>query len=127
MKIHAPLFMLISILSFGQVTANELGWTDDIKRQMTDGCVLGLLNPAKRDFQARAAQRGAPNAVFPEEKVRSSLVALCACITERAADSWSYQQFLGQPHLADQLIEEALTGGKCKPTGMLGQALESSQ
>jgi len=51
--------MLISILSFGQVTANELGWTDDIKKQMTDGCALGiLLLPAKRDFQARAAQKG---------------------------------------------------------------------
>jgi hypothetical protein len=127
MKSGVYLFALISVLSFGQIAAKELGWTDDVRKTMTNGCVLGLLNPAKRDFQARADQSGAPNAVFPEEKVRPSLVALCACITERAAESWSYQQFLGQPHLADQLIEEALSGGRCKPTGMLGQALESSQ
>lgn len=127
MKIQASLFMVSSILSVGQVTANELGWTDDIKKQMTDGCVLGILKPAKRDFQARAAQRGDPNAVFPVETVRPSIAALCACITERVAVSWSYQQFLGQPHLADQLITEALSGGQCKPTGMLGKALGSSQ
>lgn len=124
MKIQFLVFIFISnVLSLGQVAADELGWDEGIKKIMTDGCVLGILDPAKRDFQERARQKGNANAVFPEEKIKPSIVELCACITRRASVSWSYQKFVEQPHLAQQLVSEAMSGGECKPTGMLGKSM----
>jgi len=90
---------------------------------MTDDCVSGILEPAKNGFQARATKDGKTDAVFPEEKIKPSIVDLCSCITEKASITWDYQYFIWQPELAKKLVSEAMGGGECKPSGMLGKSL----
>ena len=123
MKTRLLALTMISAIVVGNINAETIDWNDSMKKKMTDGCVSGILEPAKRDFQERANQKGNADAVFPEDKIKQSVVDLCACITQRASTSWSYQQFIQQPELVQRLVSEAVTGGECKRTGMLGKSM----
>jgi len=123
MKKRLTVFMVLSTFIVGNSNAVVPDWNYDTKKEMTDGCVAGILDPVKRGFQAKANKEGNPDVVFPEDKIKPSIVDLCECITEKASISWGYQYFIWQPELAKQLVSEAMGGGECKPTGMLGKSM----
>lgn len=115
--------MVLSAFVIGNINAETPDWNNDNKKEMTDNCVLGILDPAKSAFQARADKEGKTDAVFPEDKIKPSVVDLCECIVQKASISWGYQYFIWQPELAQQLVSEAMKGGECKPTGVLGKSM----
>jgi len=115
--------IVLSAFVVGNINAEAPDWNYDNKKEMADDCVLGILEPAKRGFQARADKEGNPDAVFPEEKIKPPIVDLCECIVQRASITWGYQYFIWQPELVQQLVSEAMKGGECKPTGILGKSL----
>lgn len=115
--------MVLSIFFVGNTSATTPDWIDATKKEMTDGCVSGILDPAKRGFEARAKKEGKTDAIFPEDKIKPSIVDLCECIVQRASISWGYKYFVWQPELAQKLVSEAMKGGECKPTGMLGKSM----
>jgi len=115
--------IVLSAFVVGNINAEAPDWNYDIKKEMTDDCVLGILEPAKSGFLVRANKEGNTDAVFPEEKIKPSIADFCECIIQKASISWGYQYFIWQPELAQQLVSEAMKGGECKPTGMLGKSL----
>lgn len=116
-------FIVLSTFVAGNSNAEAPDWNYNTKKEMTDNCVLGILEPAKSGFQARANKEGNTDAVFPEEKIKPSIVDFCECITQKASISWGYQYYIWQPELAQQLVSEAMKGGECKPTGTFGKSL----
>jgi len=116
-------FVVLSTFIVGNINAEPPDWTFDTKKEMTDDCINGILEPVKSGFKARANKEGNTDAVFPEEKIKPSIVDLCECIIEKASITWGYQYFVLQPELAQQLVSEAMKGGECKPTGLLEKSL----
>lgn len=123
MKIQTLKYFFIGMLISGVAIADEDGWNDALKKHMAKGCVAGIVTPAKRDFNARARQSGDETAVFPEGRIKSSASDLCACIIQRSSHKWSYQQIQRQPQLMNKLISEAMAGGECRPSGILGKLM----
>lgn len=105
------------------------GWSDAQVTQFTEGCIAGILVPARRDYAARAAAAGdASSRPFPEEALRASIAPMCSCIALRIANTWAFAEFSANPReLSKPLIEESLAGGQCKPGGMLGDILAAGK
>lgn len=102
------------------------GWSDQERSSFTGGCVLAIVTPARRDYYARASERGnkAPKP-FPEQDVTASVEPMCSCIGLRIAQSVDLQELsLNMEAIAKPYIEEAMSGGQCKPGGLLGAMLE---
>jgi hypothetical protein len=104
----------------------KAGWSDQELSSFTAGCVLAIVTPARRDYAARAAERGISSPKpFPEKEVTASVQPMCSCIGLRIAQSWELQEFaLNHEALGKPLIEEAMKGGQCKPAGLLGAMIE---
>lgn len=121
-KIRNSVF-LMSLFFIGSSFADSFVWNKTNSDAYTNGCVAGILDPTKRDFMKRAVENGNPNAVFPEEKIKPSITEFCSCITKRASKTFEFKQLVKDPDLIQPLMTEALTGGRCKPTGMLGKIM----
>jgi hypothetical protein len=90
----------------------------------TAGCTMSILIPAKRDYAAAAAKAGDTNPTpFPEAQFRASVEPMCRCLGGRLAEASP----AGTPSEAQMrsVLHEAFTGGRCKPTGLLGQMLDA--
>jgi len=102
------------------------GWTQPELAAFTAGCVVAILAPAKTSYAARAVERGNSNPKpFPEKELVESLEPMCKCLSGRVSETWSLEEMqrLG-PSSYQPLIEEAMSGGRCKPGGLLGQVMQ---
>jgi hypothetical protein len=106
----------------------QADWSDHELRAFTTGCTDAIVTPAKEDFSKAAAKAGDDKAVFPEKKLRLSAESMCACLAQRIATTWSLHEWaLNADARLEALIEEAFAGGRCKPTGFLGETLERAK
>jgi hypothetical protein len=112
---------LISLFFIGSVFADSFGWNETNSDVFIKECVVGLLEPAKKDFKMRVIDKGYPDAIFPEAKMKPSITELCTCLTQRASESLEYKEVINDSSLIQPLISEAMSGGRCKPTGVLGK------
>ena len=102
------------------------GWDRKQVKVFAYACSDGLLAPAVRDYNAAALADGVPNhKPFPDQAFRDSAFPMCLCISERVAETWTMAE-IGKNALqsARPMIDEALSGGRCKPDGLLGDILK---
>jgi hypothetical protein len=129
-KVLLPVVACLFALVGPHATAADdlkAGWSEAELSAFASGCVMAIMIPAKKDFEARAAQAGKP-AAFPEEALRKSVEPMCSCLGRRIAESWSFAEFSKNSQaLAERFVTEAMTGGRCKPEGLLGDVLEKAQ
>jgi hypothetical protein len=105
------------------------GWTQPELAAFTARCVVSILAPAKSSYAARAVERGNSNPKpFPEKELVESLEPMCKCLAGRVSETWSLEEMqrLGPSSFQPQ-FEEAIGGGRCKPSGLLGQMLQRPQ
>lgn len=103
----------------------KLGWTKQALEEHWQGCVDGIVEPARRDYFARAAQVGNSNPrPFPEKELRASAEPMCRCISRRLAGTYPFTQITQDPQLAMPFVQEAISGGECAPEGILGEVLK---
>lgn len=101
-------------------------WTEAEHSAFVAGCALGIIVPARRDYAAAAEKAGNKNPKpFPEEELRASVEPMCGCLANRIADSG--MSYLDAGNAMKPMIEEAISGGRCKPGGLLGQMLSKYQ
>lgn len=118
--------ILITALYSSSLLADGKASTYEV-HMMIQGCIHGFMEPTRRDFRKIAVQRGNPNAVFPEEKIKPSVTTLCSCIIKRAAENRSTLYISQHPEYIKQLVSEALSGGQCEPTGFLGELVKRAR
>ena len=108
-----------------QPIALKEGWSEQQLAAFTAGCVLAIIEPAKRDYAVAATRAGNSSPKpFPEAEFRDSVTPMCRCLSVRIAETWSYFNFITDSQAKSRpLIDEALRGGRCKPEGILGQLL----
>ena len=107
----------------GKAQAYRDGWTAENMMKMTDSCVSDILQPLRQGFQQKVVQKGNTSTEFPEEKLKPSITDFCACITFRAANAHDYQKVIGDPGITQAYATEAVKGGECKPSGLLGEIM----
>jgi hypothetical protein len=102
----------------------KTGWSQPQISEFVGGCVAAIMIPAKRTYEARDAQAGHTGKEFPEAEVRKSIEPMCTCVARRIAETWPFDEYIrNSGALAQPLIMEALSGGRCKPEGIVGEAL----
>ena len=53
---------------------------------------------------------------------------MCLCVSERVAETWTMAEMKDQVlQRSKPLIDEALSGGQCKPDGLLGDIIKKRQ
>lgn len=105
--------------------AYQDGWTAGNILNMTDSCVASILDPVRQGYKQKMQSQGKDASLFPEDLFKPSISDLCACITFRAADTYNYQQVVADPELTQSFMTEAIKGGQCKPTGLLGNVIKT--
>jgi hypothetical protein len=103
------------------------GWDRKQVKVFAYACTDGLLEPAVRDYNAAALADGVTiHKPFPEQAFRDSAFPMCLCISERVAETWTVAE-MGKQGLqrSRPMIDEALNGGRCKPSGLLGDILKN--
>ena len=105
------------------------GWSGAQIATESTSCTLAIIEPAKRDYAAAAARAGDANPKpFPEEDIRGSVVPMCHCLILRAAETFPLADFKADTSARmDPLMQEAMSGGRCKPEGVLGKMLPGQQ
>jgi len=102
------------------------GWKDDDIKAFVDACADAIVKPAIQSYDDHVKASGRTDAKpFPEKELRESVVPMCDCISRRMAEKWTLQELApGALELSKPFVEEALSGGQCKPGGLLGEMLE---
>jgi hypothetical protein len=101
------------------------GWTEAELKAFSAGCTASILSPAKRDYAAAAAKANnlSPKP-FPETEFLASVEPMCACIALRVAETRPLDAIQREGvGFAQTFIEQALSGGQCRPEGLLGRML----
>jgi hypothetical protein len=139
-RVIAPIVTFLSLIVSQAIVANvggdthpdaaaaganlKAGWSEPRIAAFVGGCVTAIMIPAKRTYEARDAQAGHTGKEFPEAEVRSSIEPMCTCLALRIAQTWSFDEYISSSGtLMQPLITEALSGGRCKPEGIVGEAL----
>ena len=98
-------------------------WDENSKQSMISGCTYSLINSTKKDFEQRVVKAGNPDAVFPRELIEPPMAILCSCVVNRAARENSYEDAVNNQQIFMPYIQDAFSGGECKPTGTLGEMM----
>ncbi len=122
-KYTGLLITLMLMMAADKALAYRDGWTAENMMQMTDSCVSDIMDPLRQGFQQKVLQKGNTTTEFPEEKLKPSITDFCACITFRAANAHDYQKVMSDPGIAQAYATEAVKGGECKPSGLLGEIM----
>jgi hypothetical protein len=127
----STILLSIFVLTVPQISCakekTKGGWSEALISEMTEGCITAILDPAKEDFAEAARKAGNDNAKFPEQAEKDTQ-KMCACIIQKAANTWEYGEFTKSWQArSQQIIMEALQGGGCKPEGLLGSALAGAK
>jgi len=101
----------------------KTGWDGTRMKQFADACTERLLQSATLDYNAAARAQGVTlHKPFPKEAFRDSAFPMCLCISERVAQTWTFEEMdKSGMERSRPMIDEALGGGRCKPAGMLGE------
>jgi hypothetical protein len=85
-------------------------------------CTSQIMLPAKAAYEERAKERNTGHD-FPEADLQSSVEPMCRCIIERIG---SPENAPLQQDKMEKYAKEAMSGGTCKPAGLLGEILKAS-
>ena len=116
-------FTIILLLISNITLANDESWAEKNRVAFIDGCVRGVLDPARRDYYARAESRGNfnPNP-FPEQQVKSSIEPLCSCVAEKIRkNNIPFEKAVRNAPEVIEITKEAVTSGECRMGGKLGE------
>jgi hypothetical protein len=102
------------------------GWKDDDIKAFVDACATAIVKPAVDNYDERVKASGRTDAKpFPEQEFRDSVIPMCECISHRMAETWTLQELAHTAlEKSKPFVEEALSGGQCKPGGLLGDMLK---
>lgn len=127
-KASTFVFAVVFVLLIGATNA-ESAWPESERSAFVSGCAFGIIAPAKRDFAAAAEKAGNANPKqFPEDQLRASVEPMCGCLADRMADEGiTYHDTSNRPDALVPFIEEAMSGGRCKPGGLLGELLSQKR
>lgn len=105
------------------------GWAEVDLSAFSAGCTAAILLPAKRDYAAIAEKANNPSSKpFPESGFLESVEPMCACIARRVAEAKPLDEIQKEGlGFAQSFIEQALSGGQCKPQGLLGRMLSDKK
>jgi len=105
------------------------GWTEVDLSAFSAGCTAAILLPAKRDYAAAAEKANNPSPKpFPEAGLLESVEPMCACIARRVAEAKPIDEIQREGlGFVQPFIEQALSGGQCKPQGLLGRILSDKK
>lgn len=108
--------------------ATTTRWTPAEHAAFNEGCTLAILTPAQRDYAAAAQRAGnASPKPFPEAALRASIGPMCACIGNRIAERYTVNEMhQGGQVLIMPYAQDAMSGGACKPTGLLGDLMSKT-
>lgn len=106
-------------------TRANANWSDAQVAAFTEGCLSGIVDPAKRDYTEPTRSRGPGAKPFPEAEFRASVGPMCTCFANRLAEQGKRfrADILSSPDTR-AVMDEALAGGRCSPGGLLGQMLK---
>jgi len=101
------------------------GWDRKQIKVFAYACTDGMLAPVLRDYNAAATAGGATlHKPFPEKEFRDSAFPMCLCISERVAATWTMEEMKKGSQRSKPYVDEALSGGRCKPEGMLADIVK---
>ena len=125
------LIVAMSVVVPIQANASSIkeGWSKKQIESMASEISSGMIKQAEKDYFLRAEEKGNPNPKpFPLEETKASVDTMVTCVVNRASTQWSYNEFMkNQMVYFKNLFGDAFSGGKCKPTGLLGKALSHSK
>ncbi|WP_143167554.1 hypothetical protein [Massilia sp. CF038] len=125
MKNKPTIFLGIAVAVLSSAAHAGAVWPDQERASFVANCSLAIIDPAKRDYAAAAERAKNPNPrPFPEAQLRESVEPMCGCLADRLAES--NPSHLDESKIkvdAMPMIQEAMSGGRCKPGGLLGKAL----
>jgi len=130
-RAKTPILALAADLSCGAAigadtpakNAVKEGWDRKQINEFANACSDSLLNQAVVDYNKAARADGVTlHKPFPKEAFRASAQPMCLCVSLRAAETWSLKEMeKGGLARTRPMIDEALSGGRCKPDGLLGE------
>lgn len=123
MKLSALTLGTALLMTASLANAAPKEWDPEMKRGFIAGCAHGSTQRARQMFEAEAKSKGKTNAVFPEARFKQSYVDFCTCITDRASQQYSVDEVSKDPSLMQPYVAEAINGGECKPSGILGELM----
>lgn len=135
LKTHAAVLATVACAALAQPiepTARprlQPGWNEAELESFSAGCTAAILIPARRDYAAAAAKANSPSPKpFPEAEFLESVEPMCACIGRRVAETRPLDAIQREGWgFAQPFIEQALSGGQCRPQGLLGRVLFDRQ
>lgn len=87
-------------------------------------CLDDLMVSARNQW-TDATKEGKVAAEFPESAFRESGGAMCDCLAQRARATTSPEEMRAKSNaVISKYMGEAIAGGECKPTGVVGQRLQ---
>lgn len=105
--------------------SDDLAWDEPNTQAFIEGCILGIVDPARRDYFARAQEKGNRDPKpFPEEELIESVRPMCSCMAEKfKANSIPPDETSLQSSEASAITQEAIESGECKLGGRFGEAM----
>jgi hypothetical protein len=103
-------------------------WPEQERSAFVANCALAIILPAKRDYAAAAERaKNANPKPFPEGQLRDSVEPMCGCLADRMAESGLSSLDTSKTQVdVIPMIREAISGGRCKPGGLLGKMLTAN-
>ena len=128
MNVLGALVALV-LLTVTPATFAESNWSQADTDSFVQGCVLGILKPAEREYYAKAEKVGNKNPKpFPEQEVKASIEPMCTCVANKLkAEGISILETTTKSSKVEFIVKAAILNGECKLGGMLGQELEKQK
>jgi len=125
MKIIQSTYLALFIIIFSHNAIAASNWDTETTSSFIDGCIKGVVDPARIDYFTAAEKAGNTNPKpFPAQKLEESVKPLCTCVVEKlqknniASDDASLQSIE-----ATKLMQDAVSSGECKLGGKFGSLL----
>ncbi|THB63115.1 MAG: hypothetical protein D6B27_12805 [Gammaproteobacteria bacterium] len=124
--IAASALLTISATSSAQL---KKGWDKSSVDKLAKSCTSQIMQGAKQGYYEKARKAGNSNPKpFPEKQLKESFAGMCKCMSNKAANTWEFNDFKANANTYfKQLIQPAMNGGECKPTGLVGKAIKKAK
>lgn len=98
------------------------GWGPMSLTMASAGCTQGMMASIKDGYYAGAKRAGVDHPrPFPEEKIADSVSEMCGCVIVRVASIIPFDDLSQHADEFGNIMQEAILGGSCAPTGLLGE------
>ena len=91
----------------------KAGWDAREVDAADDACAKPILADARKYFETQSKS-------FPEAQIVPPVDRFCACVTRRAASTWTHAEYAKNPGVLRERVTAA-RDGPCKPDGLLAE------